>query len=124
MFDHLEYSVSDIDHARAFYGGIVQAIGGTEVFFDADGHELGLGRDGVVQLLLFQGNATGPAMHVCFQAQGKDAVTTAHTVALKAGGTCNGPPGYRDHYGPGYFAAFMKDADGHNVEVLFREPQS
>lgn len=68
-----------------------------------------------------QGTPTQPAMHICFQADSKDTVIAAHTAALQAGGTCNGAPGYRDHYGAGYFAAFMRDMDGHNVEVLFRE---
>ena len=124
MFDHVEFSVSDITFARAFYGGIVKAIGGGEAFFDAQGKELGLGKDDIVTLLVFEGAPTCPAMHLCFQAPHKDAVIAGHTAALAAGGTCNGPPGYRDHYAPGYFAAFIHDKDGHNVELLFREPQS
>lgn len=124
MFDHVEFSVSDITFARAFYGSIAKAIGGGEAFFDAEGKEMGLGKDDIVTMLLFEGKPTQPPMHLCFQAQSKEAVIAGHAAALAAGGTCNGPPGYRDHYAPGYFAAFMHDADGHNVEVLYREPQS
>ena len=120
MFDHLEFSVSNIANARAFYGGVIQALGGEEIFFD--GKELGLGADGIVQLLLFEGAPTQPNMHLCFQAKSKDAVIAAHRAALAAGGTCNGPPGYRTNYSPDYYAAFMHDADGHNVEALFRDP--
>lgn len=124
MFDHVEFSVSSILAARGFYGGIVKAIGGEEMFFDDEGRELGLGAGDIVHMLLFEGAPTQPPMHLCLQAPNKEAVVAAHAAALSAGGTCNGPPGYRDHYAPGYFAAFMHDKDGHNVEVLFREPQT
>jgi catechol 2,3-dioxygenase-like lactoylglutathione lyase family enzyme len=121
MFDHVEFSVSDIAGARAFYGGICKAIGREEVFFDTEGKELGIGQDDIVSLLLFEGKPTQPRMHICLKAEAKQAVDTAHAAALSAGGTCNGKPGYREDYGPGYYAAFMRDADGHNIEVLFRE---
>ncbi|MEL6642212.1 MAG: VOC family protein [Pseudomonadota bacterium] len=122
MFDHVEFSVADISASRAFYGGVVKALGGSEIFFDVDGKELGLGVGDVVHLLLFQAGPTQPRMHICLTAQSKEDVVAAHQAALAAGGSCNGPPGYRDHYGPGYFAAFMHDADGHNIEALYREP--
>lgn len=121
MFDHLEYSVSDIVKARAFYGGICAALGREEIFFDAEGGELGLGADDVVSLLLFAGAPTQPRMHICMTAPNKASVDRAYAAGLAAGGTCNGEPGYRTDYGPGYYAAFMRDADGHNIEVLFRE---
>ena len=122
MFDHLEFFVSDIVAARAFYGAICKAIGVEEMFFDAGGKELGLGRGDITHMLLMQGAPTQPPMHMCFVAPDRASVDAAHAAALTNGGICNGKPGYRDHYGPGYYAAFMRDGDGHNVEVLFREP--
>ena len=119
MFDHVEFSVRDLAAARRFYGGIVTAIGGAEAFSDAD--ELGLSRDGIVALLLTRGTRVPPPMHICFQAPDKAAVDASYTAALAAGGVCNGKPGYRPDYGDGYYAAFIRDADGHNIEVLFRE---
>lgn len=50
-----------------------------------------------------------------------ESVERAHAGALAADGTCNGKPGYRDNYGAGYFAAFVFDSDGHNVEILYRD---
>ncbi|MEO1294158.1 MAG: VOC family protein, partial [Pseudomonadota bacterium] len=87
------------------------------------GVDLGFGSGGVVPLLLTQGAATLPRMHLCFAARNKEAVEKGYAGAVAAGGTCNGEPGYRPQYSPGYYAAFILDHDGHNVEVLFREPQ-
>ncbi len=122
MFDHLEFSVADINASRRFYRAICVAIGMREIFFDDGEKSVGFGQGEVVQLLLTEGQATAPKMHVCFSADSKEAVERAHAEAVSAGGSDNGGPGYREHYGPGYFAAFVHDPDGHNVEILFREP--
>lgn len=45
-------------------------------------------------------------------------VDAFHTAALAAGGIDHGTPGYRDHYHPGYYAAFVLDPDGHNIEAV------
>ena len=124
MFDHVEYTVTDIHSARAFYGAICHAIGATERFFDQDTLCAGFGINDIVHMLLTEGAATTPPMHICFTAPDKHAVEKAYNGAIAAGGTCNGKPGYRDEYEPGYYAAFIHDADGHNVEILYREPQS
>lgn len=122
MFDHLEYSVASIKTARRFYGAICQAIGGKEIFFDEADKAVGFGKEPIVHLLLSEGPATRPKLHLCFSAASKASVDKAYTDALAAGGCCNGKPGYRDRYDGGYYAAFLHDADGHNVEILFREP--
>lgn len=122
VFDHLEFSVEDIDAARRFYQPVCIAIGGSEIFFDDEAKSVGFGFDDVVQLLITGGEPTTPKFHICFRAQSKDSVERAHAGALAAGGACNGKPGYRDNYGVGYFAAFVFDHDGHNVEILYREP--
>lgn len=122
MFDHVEFSVGDIDDARRFYKAIGQPIGIEEIFFDEEGRSAGFGVDGVVRLLITGGRKTVPTLHICFSANSKASVETAYANALAAGGIDNGKPGYRDHYAKGYFAAFLHDPDGHNVEILFREP--
>lgn len=121
MFDHLEFSVADIDASRRFYGAIGEAIGMREIFFDEDEKSVGFGEGEIVRLLLTQGQATTPHLHICFGASDKASVEKAHADALTGGGVDNDKPGYRDHYGPGYFAAFVRDPDGHNVEILYRE---
>ena len=122
MFDHLEFTVASIEAARNFYRPICRAIGGDEVFFDELDKSAGFGSPEIVHLLLTEGAPTTPKLHICFKAENKDVVEKAYAGALSGGGTCNGQPGYRNHYAKGYFAAFILDPDGHNVEVLFREP--
>ncbi|KAH8924284.1 glyoxalase-like domain protein [Atractiella rhizophila] len=61
------------------------------------------------------------AAHFAFAAKDRNQVDTFHTAGLKAGGECNGKPGLREMYGPGYYAAYVKDLDGHNVELVFYE---
>ncbi|MCG8559117.1 MAG: VOC family protein [Hyphomicrobiales bacterium] len=121
MFDHLEFAVADIEAARRFYGSIYDAIGGCEVFYDQDNKSCGFGTSDIVHLLLTEATATTPRLHFCFTAQSKHDVERAYLAALSSGGVCNGKPGYRDHYSAGYFAAFVLDPDGHNVEILHRE---
>ena len=121
MFDHLEFSVADITAARRFYKPICHAVGIQEVFYDEGERSAGFGKDGIVRFLLTEGTATAPRLHICFVAQSKDSVERAYTGAIAGGGVDNGKPGYRDHYAPGYFAAFVHDPDGHNVEILYRE---
>ena len=121
MFDHVEFSVTNVRSARQFYGPICAAIGAQEIFFDDEDKSVGYGIGDIVQLLLTEGQQTSPKLHICFTAQNKISVEQAYTSALSGGGMCNGKPGYRNHYGEGYYAAFAIDPDGHNIEFLFRD---
>jgi catechol 2,3-dioxygenase-like lactoylglutathione lyase family enzyme len=59
------------------------------------------------------------AGHIAFEAKNKQQVDDFYKAALAAGGKDNGAPGYRKEYWPGYYAAFIHDADGHNIEAVF-----
>ena len=58
-------------------------------------------------------------MHVAFAASGSAVVDAFYKAALAAGGRDNGAPGLRPHYHPGYYAAFVLDPDGNNIEAVF-----
>jgi predicted lactoylglutathione lyase len=60
-------------------------------------------------------------MHVAFQAKSREQVEAFHKAALAAGGKDNGGPAYRD-YSPGYYAAFVLDPDGNNIEAVWYDP--
>ena len=60
----------------------------------------------------------GPGFHLAFTAASREAVDAFHAAALEAGGTCDGEPGPREHYGPTYYAAFVSDPDGHKLEAV------
>jgi catechol 2,3-dioxygenase-like lactoylglutathione lyase family enzyme len=57
--------------------------------------------------------------HVAFEAKSKSEVEAFYRAALAAGGRGNGEPGYRRQYWPGYYAAFVYDPDGHNIEAVW-----
>ena len=59
-------------------------------------------------------------LHLCFVAQSREQVDAFHQAGVDAGFLSNGAPGYRD-YGPGYYAAFLLDPDGNNIEALYRD---
>ena len=61
-------------------------------------------------------------MHVAFRAADRATVAAFHAAALAAGARDNGGPGLRTHYHPAYFAAFVLDPDGHNLEAVCHAP--
>ena len=62
--------------------------------------------------------APSPGTHLCFRAASRAAVDAFHRAALDHGGTCDGPPGLRPHYAEDYYAAFVRDPDGHKLEAV------
>lgn len=118
LLDHLQLVVSDLDASRRFYEAILKTLGieiGGEGpgFFWAD--ELVISsKDSPAA----QGHATGRC-HFAFQAKDRAQVDAFHAAAMKAGGKDNGKPGERKAYHPGYYAAFVTDPDGNNVEAVY-----
>lgn len=120
MFDHVEYKVRSLAASGPIYVAIFKALGAEVLFYDSDAGEAGFGQGDVTFMLLTEGAATTPPMHICLSAPNTAAVDTAFAAALAAGATDNGAPGLRVDYAPNYYAAFIHDPDGHNIEVLHR----
>jgi catechol 2,3-dioxygenase-like lactoylglutathione lyase family enzyme len=112
LIDHIHLRSGDLDSAKRFYTAIFAELG--IPFDDAPGH---LSAD---EFWLDAGD-TSSRIHLAFQATDRDAVLRVYEAALRAGGTGNGPPGERDYH-PGYFAAFMLDPDGNNIEAVHHGP--
>ena len=114
--DHLWFRVGDRDASRRFYGAIAEAAG-----FREDDHlpdrTRYTGGPASGSFSIVDGPATSP-FHVAFAVAGRAAVERFHRTAIAAGARDNGAPGERPEYHPGYFAAFVVDPDGHNVEVV------
>lgn len=117
MIDHVNIPVADLDRARRFYEAVLMPLDYRA--FGQDGRAFGFGRGnwnfGVVE--------TPPpfsALHVAFVARDRRQVDEFFEVALREGGRSNGEPGVRDAYHSDYYAAFVLDPDGHNVEAVFR----
>jgi catechol 2,3-dioxygenase-like lactoylglutathione lyase family enzyme len=131
MLDHMTITVADFDAARAFYDAALRPLGiavVTRVTPEETGGPAFLGygpagdrrdiQSGKPSFWLGDGPAlTGP-MHVAFLAQDEAAVDAFHAAALAAGGRDNGPPGPRPQYHPGYYAAFVLDPEGRNIEAV------
>ena len=116
LIDHLQLVVRDVAASRAFYEAILAVLGiplggSGEDYFWAD--ELFVS---TAQSEAAQGQLTG-RHHLAFQARDRAMVDAFHAAALAHGGRDNGGPGVRAYH-PGYYAAFVLDPDGHNVEVV------
>lgn len=115
--DHLTLPVTDGKASAAFYrAALVEGMGWREL--ELDGRST-FGPEGSEDLILAE--VPGPVLpiHVAFAADDRDTVGRFHAAAIAAGGRDNGGPGLRPHYSPGYYAAFVLDPDGHNVEAVY-----
>jgi len=113
LIDHVHLRVRDLESSRRFYEAALGALGrevhgGAEYFFS---DELFVSADG----------PPTERLHLAFQAQDEDAVIRFHAAAVAAGGQDNGAPGERAYH-PGYFAAYVLDPDGTNVEAVYHGP--
>ncbi len=111
MFDHVELPVSDLSASAAFYGAALAPLGIQEGHRSATAVEFGA--------LELRRRPPRDLLHVAFIAGNREAVDAFHRAGLDAGGRDNGPPGIRD-YAPDYYAAYLLDPDGHNVEAVHR----
>ena len=123
LIDHLQLVVRDLNASKRFYKAVFDTLGidiGGEGpgFFWAD--ELVISS---TDSPASQGKVTGPT-HLAFQSPDRQTVDRVHAAALAAGGKDNGAPGERANYHPGYYAAFVRDPDGNNVEVVYHGPST
>jgi catechol 2,3-dioxygenase-like lactoylglutathione lyase family enzyme len=126
MIDHVGFPVSDYAASKAFYEkslaplgyGLIMEIGENEMGAPAAGFGIGGNPDFWIG---GEGNVGNP-VHVAIVARDRGAVDAFHAAALAAGGKDNGEPGLRPHYHPNYYAAFVLDPDGHNIEAVCHLP--
>ena len=116
MLAHVAVNVTDLEAAKRFYTGALEPLGYRIVYeepgrlaylADAHGLDFGIGQRGPV------GGA-----HVAFDCPDRALVDAFYSAAIAAGGTDNGAPGLRPQYDASYYAAYVLDADGNNVEAV------
>lgn len=132
MLDHISITVSDIDRAASFWDAVMKALLVPCVVRNEG--QLGYGLrsrpedDGHGYISIFpsrEAELVPDNRHWCFRAPSRTAVDDFHAAGLANGGTCDGPPGLRPDYHPGYYAAFLRDPDGNRIEAAFhRLPDS
>ena len=123
IFNHVEIKVKDLEQARQFYDKVM-AILDCKVVLDIEGVVVGYGTTVHDMFEIAQMREDAPlshAVHIAFVAQDKNMVDRFYKAALEQGGKCNGAPGYRPEYEDGYYAAFIIDPNGHNIEAVYSE---
>ncbi len=115
MIAHTSLAVSDYRRSKAFYARALAPLGYSNnmEYGEAAGFNDGKNTD----FWITRKEAVVP-LHLAFEARDREAVQAFHSAALSAGARNNGDPGYRDYW-PGYYAAFVLDPDGHNVEAVW-----
>jgi catechol 2,3-dioxygenase-like lactoylglutathione lyase family enzyme len=118
VLDHVGIEVGDFDRSRAFYEMALAPLG-LEVLTEPMPQMAGFGAAGKPWFwVMARGRPAVHGVHLAFQASDRDAVDTFHAAGLAAGGTDNGAPGPRPLYHSSYYAAFVLDPDGNNVEAV------
>ncbi|MGK9164991.1 VOC family protein [Inquilinus limosus] len=123
MIDHVTINISDLQKSKRFYESALAPLG-YRLAFGKEGSfwafDIG---DGLFEI---QQSSSAPpltSVHVAFRVESKEEVDAFHRAALAAGGRDNGAPGPRPQYTPNYYASFVLDPDGHNIEAMI-DPKS
>jgi catechol 2,3-dioxygenase-like lactoylglutathione lyase family enzyme len=123
LFDHVQIKVEDFESSRAFYEAVLIALG-YKVVFEVEAVVVGFGNN---PHDMFEVRQAGPdlpvskSVHIAIAAQSEEAVRAFHATALARGAKDNGVPGPRPQYEEGYFAAFVIDPNGHNLEAVYKK---
>lgn len=127
MIDHVGFPVSDFERAKTFYRAALAPLGYDLLMEFAaeetgDAPAAGFGRDGMPDFWIGGAATVHGHVHVALSSADRASVDAFHQAAMAAGATDNGGPGLRPHYHPNYYAAFVLDPDGHNIEVVCHTP--
>lgn len=124
MLDHVGFAVADAERSKRFYEAALAPLGITLIMTatpeqtESGGTAHGFGSDGKPYFWVGDNERVGEGTHVAFTVATRDLVDAFHAAAIAAGGRDNGPPGLRLHYGPNYYASFVRDPDGLNIEAV------
>lgn len=126
MIDHIGFSVSDYERAKAFYAKALAPLG-YSLIMEVGAEQgvapaAGFGADGKPDFWFGAEGALDKPVHVAFVAPSRAVVDAFYRAAIAAGGRDNGAPGLRPHYHGNYYGAFVRDPDGHNIEAVCHGP--
>ncbi len=120
MIDHISLRVQDFSRAVDFYKSALAPLG-YKVLMEFP-NTAGMGADGKPDLWIMQSEQSPNPTHIALNGE-RPQIQAFHAAALESGGTDNGPPGLRLDYHPNYFAAFVLDPEGNNIEVVCHAPE-
>jgi catechol 2,3-dioxygenase-like lactoylglutathione lyase family enzyme len=117
MYDHIGFKVKDLEASLRFYSETLATLG--YVVAARGDTWAGLGPEGAPALWLYcDDESPSRGVHIAFRAPNRAAVQAFYAAGIEAGGRDNGGPGPRTDYSPTYYAAFLLDPDGNNVEAV------
>jgi catechol 2,3-dioxygenase-like lactoylglutathione lyase family enzyme len=114
LLDHVHIRVADLEESKRFYRAVLNALG-RDLTWEGEG---AFAAD---ELFVSDDGEPTARFHFAFQTPDRETVDRFHAAAVAAGGRDNGGPGER-RYHPGYYAAYVLDPDGNNVEAVFHGP--
>lgn len=122
MIDHVGIKVKDVEKSKEFYEKALASLDhkiafGKETVF----HAFDIGNKCLFEIMQNEDGEVLTTTHIAFRGKNKEQVETFYKSALEAGATDNGKPGPRPDYTENYYACFVLDPDGHNIEVMFDE---
>lgn len=127
IIDHVEIPVAEPQRSRRFYEAALEPLG-LSLVISIDpartrhgGERHGFGKDGYPRLWIHGEQGERLPVHVAFAANERAKVDAFYAAAIAKGGTDNGAPGIRDKYHPDYYAAYVLDPDGNNIEVVCQD---
>ena len=125
MLHHVSLGVADLQRSAAFYNAVLGELGYVQIWVDRTA--VGFGPPGggdklAIKLRSDEAIVPAPGFHLAFAAPSRQAVQQFHQAALAHGGQDNGAPGLRPAYGAEYYAAFVRDPDGHAIEAVINGP--
>ncbi len=115
LIDHVHLRVADLGRSRAFYRAVFGALARLDAYGEGDGSFY------IDELYVDEADGEVSRVHLAFEARDREAVDRFHESALHAGGRDNGAPGLRKYHAR-YYAAFVLDPDGNNIEVVWHGP--
>lgn len=120
MIDHVTLRVSDLKKSKDFYDRVLAILGMKIVLGSEEKGYWGYGEKEDPAFEISNPDENNPAhkrVHIAFKAKSKEMVDAFYEVAIAAGATDNGVPGLRSQYTPTYYAVFVRDFDGNNIEA-------
>lgn len=119
MIDHVTIPIRDLEKSRRFYEQAFEPLGYCVAFGEAPYfYAFDIGK-GLFEIMQYNGAAPITSFHIAFRVATPEKVQEFYRAALAAGARDNGAPGPRPHYTPNYYACFVLDPDGHNIEAVF-----
>ena len=120
MIDHITIKVSKLETSLVFYEETFKSLGYTIAFGEKDNfYAFNIGKGCLFEIAQEKTQQKPTSVHIAFRVYSEQEVNNFYKLAIKAGAVDNGAPGLRPQYTENYYACFVLDPDGHNIEAVY-----